>query len=128
VSRTHLGNAISEVDACGDVASALTALRRVARERQSQRERAQGLAVDGLPDGPALQQALVDALTYSGDADDAYAAWAQHAVNVGCGRDRNWSDGNSLSESAQKAKRDFVRLWNPIAKQFGLPTRTTGDI
>jgi hypothetical protein len=128
MSRTHLGSAITEVDACGDVASALTALRRVARERQSQRERAQGLAVDSLPDGPALQQALVDALTYSGDADDAYAAWAQHVVNAGCGRDGNWSEGNRLSENAQTAKRDFVRLWNPVATQFGLPTRTTGDI
>jgi hypothetical protein len=127
-SRSHLGNAIAEVGRCGDAISSLTALRNVSRERRAQRDQARLLTVDAIPDGPAMQGHLVAALGYSGDADEAYAAWAQRVVDRGCGRDGNWTRGNSLSEQAQAAKSRFLALWNGTAAQFGLPPRTTGEI
>ncbi|WP_405112634.1 hypothetical protein OG559_04130 [Micromonospora sp. NBC_01405] len=127
-SRNDLAAALAAVGQCRDLNRSLTLLQSVARQRRAQRDRAEALTVDALADGPAMRGHLVSAFAHSGDADDAYAAWAQHSISSGCSLDANWRRGNRLSNQAQAAKTEFLRRWNPIARSCELPTRTVRDI
>ncbi|MEU7799119.1 hypothetical protein AB0B10_07625 [Micromonospora arborensis] len=127
-SRRDLATAIAALGECRDLRQSLELLNGVARQRRAQSDQARALTVDALADGTAMRAYLVAAFTSSGDADDAYAAWAQRSISSGCSLDDNWRRGNQLSEQAQAAKRQFLSRWNPIASSCGLPSRTTKDI
>ncbi|MFG1651634.1 hypothetical protein ACGFIE_17070 [Micromonospora sp. NPDC049275] len=127
-SRGDLATAIAAVGECRDLNRSLALLDGVTRERRAQRDQAGALTVDALGDGPAMRSHLVSAFTYAGDADAAFAAWTRRSISSGCSLDANWRRGNQLSEQSQKAKNEFLRLWNPIALSCGLPTRTSKEI
>lgn len=127
-SRAQLRGALDVIDACGDVPAALGTLRTVGLERQTQLVLAQALAVDGLSGGLAIRSTLVEALTYSFQADQAFVTWAGNVLNNGCGQDGDYAAGVAASGSAQAAKIRLVGLWNPVAATYGLETRTEFDV
>jgi hypothetical protein len=127
-SRTQLGPALNSVETCGDLDAASSTLQQIVAQRQDQVNQGKGLAVDQLDNGSQLQDALVQALTYSLDADRHFAAWLANTKTTGCtghaAHDGEWAAAQSASASATNSKVSFVSFWNPLASRYGLPTRT----
>jgi hypothetical protein len=84
-----------------------------------------------IPQGPALRQKLARAMSASVQADRDYLQWAQLLASSGCTSTDHSGlvAGNKVSaRQATPAKRAFVKLWNPIAKKYGLQRRADGDL
>lgn len=128
-SKSTLGDALDDVSACRGLSQALADLKAVRDGRAAQLAQAQALVVDAIPNGEAIRDALVLALQHSHSADNAFVAWAENAAATGnCRQNDNYRAGVSRSADAQAAKRAFVNLWNPLARQYGLPERTAPSI
>jgi hypothetical protein len=131
-SRQKLGPALTAVDGCGDLNGAVTTLQQVTAERDGQVKQGQSLAVDQLANGGKLQAALVQALTYSLQADQKYSAWAQAVAGAGCkghaAHDDNYNAAQAASGSATSSKQQFVALWNPVAATYGLTARSEATV
>jgi hypothetical protein len=131
-SRQKLGPALTAVDGCGDVNGAIGTLQQVTTERDGQVRQGQSLAVDQLNGGAQLKGALVQALTFSLQADQKYTAWAQAVAAGGCSghatHDANFAAAETASASATTNKQQFVALWNPVAATYGLPSRTESTV
>jgi len=84
----------------------------------------------GLPGRASLPSAMINDLSSAWEAsasvDNDLAKWATHAATAGChGGDMNYSSYKaSISDDtpATDGKQEFVAVWNPLAKQDGLPT------
>jgi hypothetical protein len=127
-SRSRLGPALDQVDSCGDLTAATAALQQITTEREDQVRRGQALAVDQLPGGTQLRTQLVQALTYSLQADQKFVAWARTTATNGCTghatHDADWTAAQAASTSARTSKQSFAQLWNPIATGYGFSTRS----
>ncbi len=97
-------------------------------ERDSQVHQGQSLAVDQLANGDQLRTLLVQALTYSLQADQKFVAWAHNMATAGCTghatHDADYAAAQAASSGATTSKQSFVKLWNPIATRYGLATRS----
>ncbi|NEA86396.1 hypothetical protein G3I53_10160, partial [Streptomyces sp. SID14436] len=128
-SRTTVINAVNDVKSCKDLAKAAKDLRDAAGQRNQLVTDLSELSVDKLPDHQALTTALTKAWRASEAADNHYAAWAdQTAGKRGCkkGQARTTGQtraGNRASGTATVEKGKAARLWNAIAKQYGLTER-----
>jgi hypothetical protein len=128
-SRKALSPALSSVSGCSGVDNAVSVIDQVTSERSSQVDQAKALAVSKLPDGKALQDKLVQMLTDSLHADQAYGQWAKAVQSNGCGSGTSFrNQGDSISGSAQANKGAFLAQWNPIATANGLSTRDKSEI
>jgi hypothetical protein len=127
-SRNQLGPALNQVENCGDLKAATATLEQIVTERDNQVHRGQSLAVDQLTSGDQLRTLLVQALTYSLQADQKFVAWAHTAASAGCtghaSHDADYAAAQAASSGATTSKQSFVKLWNPIATRYGLTTRT----
>ncbi|HEY7482954.1 MAG TPA: hypothetical protein VH912_00705 [Streptosporangiaceae bacterium] len=127
-SRTDLGSAMTDAASCDTVGDAVAALDRIKGERQEQLDKAQRLPVDAIAGGDDMRDALSRAARFSLQADEQFLAWAE--ANQGCTagatpHDGHFDSGQDIStDQASPAKQEFVRLWNPIAEQEGLSTRS----
>ncbi|SEG85991.1 hypothetical protein SAMN04489712_118125 [Thermomonospora echinospora] len=125
-TRNQLGRALNAAARCKDLPTAIAGFQRVAKRRTNQINRTNALKVDALRNGERLRASLLRSFQLSLQTDQAFLAWAQSAQ--GCkGRprqDANYARGNSLSTQATLAKRQFTVLWNPVARDVGLPART----
>ncbi|AVV42050.1 hypothetical protein C6376_12050 [Streptomyces sp. P3] len=130
-SRASVISAVADVKACGDLARAATDLRDAARQRTGLVTRLSGLKVDRLPDHTALTTALTKAWQASASADDHYAAWADQVAgdkkkNCKRGSARTTGEtqaGNRASGTASGQKARAAKLWNAIARKYGLTER-----
>ncbi|MFI8189697.1 hypothetical protein ACIF8T_12995 [Streptomyces sp. NPDC085946] len=130
-SRTSVINAVADVRACRNLAQAAEDLRDAAGQRKQLVTDLSGLAVDRLPRHAELTSALTKAWQASESADNHYAAWAdQVAAKKGSlckkGQARSTAQtqaGNRASGTATTEKAKAARLWNAIAKQYGLTER-----
>jgi hypothetical protein len=131
-SRQKLGPALTAVDGCGDLNGAVTTLQQVTTERDGQVKQGQGLAVDQLNGGAQLKSALVQALTFSLQADQKFTAWAQAVAAAGCSghapHEDNYAAAQAASGSATTNKQQFVALWNPVAATYGLVSRSESTV
>jgi hypothetical protein len=127
-SRSSLGSALNDLGNCTNIDGAVGVLQRVSSERGGQVARAQQLDVHALPNGDAIKNTLVEALSDSQQADNAYLAWGRNESVYGCGADQNKAAGDQASAAATSAKQRFVAAWNPVAIRFGLPTRVETDV
>src|SRR2546430_4372913 len=131
-SRQKLGPALTAVDGCGDLNGALTTLQQVTTERDGQVKQGQSLAVDQLTGGAQLKSSLVQALTFSLQADQKFTAWAQAVAAAGCSghapHEDNYNAAQAASGSATTNKQQFVTLWNPVAATYGLQTRSESTV
>jgi hypothetical protein len=131
-SRSKLNKAIQKVQNCGDVDGALADMREVGTERNQQISEINAADLSALDNGESLRSALSTALGHSLDADQHFVAWAQPAATGNCAetgsRSAAWDRGQSSSQLAQAAKKQFLAAWNPVAVPFGYPKRTNKDI
>ncbi|MEU4831159.1 hypothetical protein [Streptosporangium sp. NPDC023615] len=130
-SRSGLGAALEGLRSCEDTAGGLAALQRITASRREQVIQVNALGTGALDGGQEVKERLTRALTASFEADEAFLSWAVRQ-DVGC--DRAWSGdddyrrGLALSEEATTAKRGFLKLWNPLARRYGLPERDDHEI
>ncbi|MCW8375536.1 hypothetical protein [Streptomyces justiciae] len=130
-SRASVISAVGNVKACKDLGQAATDLRDAATQRNDLVTSLSGLSVDQLPSHTELTTALTKAWKASASADNHYAAWAdQVAANKkGCKKGQARSTpqtiaGNQASGEATTQKKTAARLWNAIARKYGLTERT----
>lgn len=131
-SRDSVIAAVRNVGKCTDLAKSATDLRNAAKQRNGLVTRLAGLSVDKLPANAQLTASLTKAWKASAAADNHYAAWAgQVAGKKGCrkGHARTTPQAaNKSSGEATTAKQEAARLWNTIAKQYGLTTRDKSQL
>lgn len=120
-SRRTLFGALADLNACRDIAAATAALRQVANGRASQIDALDELDVSALPEGASIRNTLLQALRYSLDADLAFIRWGENAQRPRCRKDDNHDQAMAFSRDATATKKKFVRKWNPVARDFGLP-------
>ncbi|WP_306186612.1 hypothetical protein [Streptomyces sp. MK5] len=128
-SRTSVINAVANVRKCDNLDKAATDLRDAAKQRNGLVTRLGRLSVDKLPGNAELTSALTSAWKASAAADQHYAAWADQVKDEkGCkkGHARTTAEaqqGNRQSGVASAQKVKAARLWNVIAKKYGLTQR-----
>ncbi|MGW0612788.1 hypothetical protein [Streptomyces sp. NPDC002788] len=128
-SRSAVINAVADVKGCDNLPQAAKDLREAAKQRNQLVTRLGGIQVDRLPDHAALTTALTKAWQASASADNHYAAWAdQTAGKKGCRKGQarvtgQTQAGNRASGVASAEKAEAARLWNGIAKTYGLTER-----
>ncbi|MEV7993494.1 hypothetical protein AB0O67_16695 [Streptomyces sp. NPDC086077] len=130
-SRATVISAVGQVKSCGNLAQAAQDLRGAAEQRNSLVTQLSGISVDKLPEHAALTDALKKAWKASASADNHYAAWAdQVAGQKGklCKKGQAHSTGqtaagNRESGIATTQKAEAAKLWNAIARTYGLTER-----
>ncbi len=125
-SRGVLGGALVKARKCAALPESITAMQQVAQQRRTQWRRARQLDVAELPDGAKLRGSLARSFKLSLDVDLAYLSWAR--AHQGCKgktppKGAHYKRGAALSAQATQAKSRFLKLWNPVAPQYGLPKR-----
>ena len=131
--RGKVVNAVVDVQNCGkNLAQDETTFSTAAANRQALLTR-----LGALPDRSALSPAMVSALTgawqASAQADTDLSKWAQDELSHGCRKSRVNNDANLKASygpdsQATTDKQAFTRLWNPLARQYGLKTYQVGAL
>ncbi|WP_326597402.1 hypothetical protein [Streptomyces sp. NBC_01803] len=134
-SRDSVIAAVADIRQCKHLNRAATDLRAAAQQRNGLVTRLEGLPIDALPQGDALVQSLTEAWRASAEADEHYAAWADQASQdrqVCDGGQAQHTDratqGDSASGRATQAKEQAAGLWNPVARDHGLPERAATEL
>jgi serine/threonine protein kinase len=123
VARTTLHDAVRQVEACANLATAVSQLQGVVNQRVGEYSRASSLPTSALPDGAAVQSELIGALGSSLKADRDYLTWAQQQKAGGCTPSNQSSAYNAAygaSQQANAAKQSFIQVWNPVAAKYGI--------
>jgi hypothetical protein len=89
----------------------------------------------GMPGTPLLAQPMIQALTSawqaSASADDDYATWARDQAANACSTvesDPNLTAARTPNLRATASKKAFARLWDPLARSYGLAAYSQGDL
>jgi hypothetical protein len=81
---------------------------------------------------PQMLNDLTSAWQASVTADDDFAAWAKDQVKHGCSAnnqlDPHFVAANGPDLQATASKRAFIRLWNPLARSYGLTPYRQGQL
>jgi hypothetical protein len=135
-SRDAVISAVEDIRSCRQLAKAARDLRAAADQRNGLVDRLDELDLGQLPDGEALATALTEAWEASAEADEHYAGWADdartHRGEV-CRRGQarhteSTGAGDQASGTATQAKERAAGLWNPIAREYGLPERAASQL
>jgi serine/threonine protein kinase len=122
-ARTALHDAVRQVDACTNLATAVSQLQGVVNQRAGEYSRASSLPTSALPDGTAVKSELTGALSSSLKADRDYLTWAQQQQAGGCtpaNQSSAYRAAFNASQRANTAKEAFVQVWNPVAAKYGI--------
>lgn len=137
--RGEIGRVIAETQRCQlapeDAASQIDS---VADNRQSVLNQLAALSAP-TPKAQQVLAALQRGLTHSREADRQYALWIRNQTSwyylppVGCPsgvmpKDEFFSRAANESAQSTTAKRQFVALYNPLARRFGLRQRAESGI
>jgi hypothetical protein len=127
---SQANGAITDVEACRDVAQAQQTFTDIATKRQAQADTVKKLAVDQIPGGAQLIADMDKAWQHSADSEREYAAWA--ADNAGCsgkpGKNDNKAAATSDGTRAGSAKAAVVSAWNAVASKTGQTTIALSDL
>ncbi|MED7955397.1 hypothetical protein [Streptomyces sp. BE303] len=130
-SRQAVVSAVGSVQKCEKLPESQQALTAAAGQRRELQTKLAALKTDKLPGGQQLVEQLNAAWQASAGADDEYAAWAGDAQG-GCEPrktdNQHYKNAVQASGTATTAKKQAAGLWNTVAGQTGLPTRTDGDL
>ncbi|MFJ4092463.1 hypothetical protein ACIPYS_12855 [Kitasatospora sp. NPDC089913] len=130
-SRQAVIGAVASVQKCEKLPESQQALTAAAGQRRELQTKLAALKTDKLAGGPQLVEQLNAAWAASASADDEYAAWAGDAQS-GCDPKKNdnqhYKNAVAASGTATTAKKQASGLWNTVAGQTALPTRTDGDL
>ncbi|MGI5292753.1 hypothetical protein ACQEVF_56910 [Nonomuraea polychroma] len=130
--RSSLVSALDQVRSCNQPKAGIETVREITEGRRVRYGQARSLDVDAIANGAAMKEHLAAAMSASLKADEYFLTWAQrHAAND-CpetwATDPDYKRGLAFSKRARVAKRAFVALWNPLAREHGLPERSESDI
>jgi hypothetical protein len=125
-SSEALSSAETDAKNCASaqLAADVDQIQGVRDQRQTELDQAQLLNTDDLPNGAELKSNLITALSLSLQSDGYYLTWAE-----GQAQPATCVDGSLPPEEpaadvrAHAPKEAFLHDWNPIAAQYGLPTR-----
>jgi serine/threonine-protein kinase len=120
-ARRAVEGAVSQVQACANLSSAVSQLQGVVNDRSTEYSQASALLASALPDGAVVKSDLIAALGYSLTADREYLAWARQQLAAGCtsaAQSSAYGAANSADRQADAAKQAFARVWNPVAAQY----------
>ncbi|WP_141578655.1 hypothetical protein [Actinomadura sp. WMMA1423] len=127
-TRRILAGAIGRAGKCKTLPQAIQGFQTVAQRRTNQMRRTQGLKVDKLANGERLRGSLNQALGASLQVDQVLLQWAQANQRKCKGKPRPSAaqvPGRAAAERrATAAKKQFVILWNPVAKKTDQPQRS----
>lgn len=131
-SRQAVIGAVAAVQKCDKLPESQQALTDAAGKRQELKTKLAALKTDQLTGGGQLVDQLNKAWDASATADTEYAAWAGDAQG-GCDPKKSSDNPHykaavQASGTATTAKKQAAGLWNPIAGQAGLATRSDGDL
>ncbi|NYD47265.1 hypothetical protein BJY14_003248 [Actinomadura luteofluorescens] len=127
-TRRVLAGALGRAGKCKTLPQAIQGFQTVAQRRTNQMHRTQGLKVDKLANGERLRGSLNQALGASLQVDQVLLRWAQANQRKCKGKPRPSAaqvPGRADAERrATAAKKQFVVLWNPVAKKTEQPQRS----
>ncbi|QKW33641.1 hypothetical protein HUT06_06020 [Actinomadura sp. NAK00032] len=127
-TRRVLAGALGRAGKCKTLPQAIQGFQKVAQRRQNQLGRTKSLKVDKLANGERLRGSLSEALDASLQVDLVLLRWAQANQRKCHGKPKPSAahvPGRAAQERrATSAKKKFVVLWNPVAKQTGQPQRS----
>jgi hypothetical protein len=122
--RAAVVTAFNDVSSCkADLAQDASIFQDAASSRQQELTQLRGFSFSALPSG--MMTALAGAWQNSARADQDFAEWAQdeskHCTPDDTA-DPGYQDSFGPDTQATADKQEFVRQWNPIARQYGLST------
>ncbi|QXJ23977.1 hypothetical protein AGRA3207_005217 [Actinomadura graeca] len=127
-TRRVLAGALGQARTCKDLPQAIQGFQTVAQRRQNQIRRTKNLKLDKLSNGERLRASLNQALAASLQVDQVLLQWAQRNQAKCKGKPRPDAahvPGRAAAERrATLSKRQFVVLWNPVARSTGQPQRS----
>ena len=111
----------------------ISIMKQAISERQVAINRAGRLPTATIPDGQPLLRDLLRALRQSSTADRSFIGWMQDIADSGScpistATDSSYQAGYRASKRATTAKKQFVKMWNPLARKFGQPIYTSNGI
>ncbi len=124
-----LKGTVSEVRDCTNLSSAVHQIQTVVNQRSAEYNQASALSTSALANGPTMKSDLIAALRNSLDADKDYLTWAQQQLNPECAptaQSSAYIAANNASHQASAAKEAFIRVWNPVAAQYGIQLKSPG--
>jgi hypothetical protein len=126
-TKRQLAGALRGTAKCETLPVAIKGFQVVAQRRTNQVRRTQSLKLDQMRNGERMRVALRQAFQASLEADQRLLAWAGAARKKCRGKPRpdvSRAPGRIAAErKATIAKKQFVALWNPVAKTHSLPPR-----
>ncbi|MFF5260150.1 hypothetical protein ACFY4C_14465 [Actinomadura viridis] len=126
-TRRQLARALNATSKCETLPTAIKGFQGVAQRRKNQLRRAQGLQLDKLKNGERMRVSLRQSFQASLEADLRLLSWANQARRKCRGKPRpdvSRAKGRMPAErKATIAKKQFVTLWNPVARATGHPPR-----
>ncbi|WP_412520595.1 hypothetical protein K8Z49_22040 [Actinomadura madurae] len=127
-TRRVLAGALGRAGKCKTLPQAIQGFQTVAQRRTNQLNRTKALKVDKLANGERLRTSLSQALTASLQVDQVLLRWAQANQPRCKGKPRPSAarvpGRAAIEQRATTAKKQFVVLWNPVAKKTGQPQRS----
>ncbi|WP_165978444.1 hypothetical protein [Actinomadura darangshiensis] len=127
-TRRILAGALGRAGKCKTLPKAIQGFQSVAHRRTNQLNRTKALKVDKLANGERLRGSLSQALTASLQVDQVLLQWAQANQRHCKGKPKPSAaqvPGRAAGEKrATTAKKQFVVLWNPVAKKTDQPQRS----
>ncbi|WP_338316208.1 hypothetical protein, partial [Streptomyces bohaiensis] len=135
-SREAVVEAVGAVQECKGIRHARRELSAAGEQRRHLVERLDGMTLDALPEHGELTSALRSAWQSSAEADDRFADWAREVredrrrmCRGGSARHTDtYHQAARASEEASGSKERAVELWNPVARDLGLPEREPTDL
>ncbi|GAA2426672.1 hypothetical protein GCM10010191_44010 [Actinomadura vinacea] len=126
-TKRQLSAALNGTRKCETLPTAIKGFQVVAQRRTNQIRRTQSLQLDQLRNGDRMRVSLRQAFQASLEADQRLYAWANVVSRKCRGKPRpdvSRAPGRAAAERrATTAKKQFVAMWNPVAKNNSLPPR-----
>lgn len=130
-SSEALSGAETDAKNCASLrlAADVDQIQAVRDQRQTELDQAQLLNTGDLPNGAGLKSNLISALSLSLQSDGYYLTWAQgQAQPSTCVNGSQPPEEPAADIRAHAPKEAFLRDWNPIARQYGLPERSRSQM
>ena len=130
-SSELLSEATTDAKNCSSpvLANDVNEIGQVRDQRQAALTQAEGLNTADLTNGAQLKANLIAALQASLTADIDYLNWARQQEDPSaCTDNSSPPQAGNDNDTAVAAKTAFLNLWNPVADQYGLQNRGTGDM
>ena len=134
LARAAITPAVNEVGSCRmKPAQGISIMRGAISRRQAATALAGEIPVNAIPDGPSLRSDLLQVLQQSSVADQGFIGWMRDISDSGTcpvntATDHAYQAGYRASQRAITVKSRFLKLWNPLAREFQQQTFTVNGI